>query len=130
MPDREFKVMVIKILTGLKKKVGDLSKTLNKETEKMKKSQSEMKNSITEVKGTLDGINSRLEKAEEQISNLEDSVMESNQTEQERGKIIIINENRLRKLSNTLKHNNICIIRIPEGEERKWGRKFIQHLLV
>ena len=31
MPDRGLKVMVIKILTGLDKRVEDLSETLNKE---------------------------------------------------------------------------------------------------
>ena len=31
MPDREFKVMAIKILTGFQKEVGDLSETLNKD---------------------------------------------------------------------------------------------------
>ena len=64
MPDREFKVMDIKILTGLEKRVEYLSETLNKKTGNIKKKQSEMKNSITEIKNTLDGINSRLEEAE------------------------------------------------------------------
>ena len=40
MPDREFKVMVIKILTGLEKRVAYLSETLNNETENIKKNQS------------------------------------------------------------------------------------------
>ena len=64
MPDREFKVMDIKILTGLEKRVEDLNKTLNKEIKNTEKNQLEMKNSITEIKNTLDGINSRLEEAE------------------------------------------------------------------
>ena len=32
MPEREFKVMVTKILTGLEKRVEDCSETLKKET--------------------------------------------------------------------------------------------------
>ena len=56
MPDQEFKVMIIKILTGLEKRVEDLSETFNKETENIKKNQSEIKNSITEIKNTLEGI--------------------------------------------------------------------------
>lgn len=32
MPDREFKVIAIKILTGLEKRVEDFSENLNKET--------------------------------------------------------------------------------------------------
>ena len=44
--------------------------------------------------------------------------MESNQMEQEKEKKIE-NENSIRELSNTSKHNNICFIGIPEGEERE-----------
>ena len=33
MPDREFKVMIIKILARLEKRVEDITKTLNKEIE-------------------------------------------------------------------------------------------------
>ena len=36
MPNREFKVMVIKILTGLEKRVEGLSEALNKEVENIK----------------------------------------------------------------------------------------------
>ena len=74
MPDREFKVMVIKILTGLEKRVEDISETLNNE---IKKNQSEMKNTINEIKNTLDGINNRVDEAEESISDLKGKVMES-----------------------------------------------------
>ena len=45
-----------------------------------------MNNTINEIKNTLDGINSRLEEGEELIRDLEDKVMESNKTEQVRGK--------------------------------------------
>ena len=37
MPDKEFKLMVIKILTELEKRVEDLREALNKETENIKK---------------------------------------------------------------------------------------------
>ena len=56
MPDREFKVMVIKIFTGLEERLKDISETLNKAIENIKKNRSEMKNSITEIKTTLGGI--------------------------------------------------------------------------
>ena len=73
-----------------------------------------MKNSITEIKNTLDGINSRLEEVEKQIRDILVGVMESNQAEQEREK----NENRLRELSDSIKHNNICILGFPEDRGR------------
>lgn len=44
--------------------------------------------------------------------------MQSNQAEQEREKK---NQNKLSELSNIIKHNNICIIGIPEGEESERG---------
>jgi len=44
MPKGEFKVMVIKILTGLEKAVDELSENFNKDMESIKKNQSELKN--------------------------------------------------------------------------------------
>jgi len=41
MPDREFKIMVIKILTGLEKRVKDGTETLNEEIGHIKKDPSE-----------------------------------------------------------------------------------------
>ena len=38
--DREFKVIIIRILTGLEKRVENLSKILNNDIENMKKNQS------------------------------------------------------------------------------------------
>lgn len=65
MTDREFKVIIIKILKGLEKRVEDISETLNKE---IKNNISKMKNSISEIKNTIDGINSRLQKVKECVS--------------------------------------------------------------
>jgi len=61
MPDREFKVMIVKILTGLKKRVEDIGDTLKE----IKKNQSQLKSTINEIKNTLDRINSRVQEAEE-----------------------------------------------------------------
>ena len=126
MPDRKFKVMVIKILTGLEK--GERSQWNLKDLERLRKNfknQPEIRNSITEIKNKLDGINNSEGEVEKRISDLEDRVMESNQAEQERGKKI--NENRLRELIYTVKHNNIHIIEIPEGEERqRWQKLYLK----
>jgi len=52
--------------------------------------------------------------------------MESNQGEQKREKRIMQNQNRLRELSDSIKHNNICIIGVPQEQKRKKeGRKCI-----
>ena len=47
MPDREFKVTITKILTGLEERVEDISEILSKQ---IKRNQSEMKNTINEIK--------------------------------------------------------------------------------
>ena len=44
IPDREFKVMVIKILNGLEKRVQDICENLNKNIETIKKNLSEKNN--------------------------------------------------------------------------------------
>ena len=38
------------------------------------------------------------------------------------------NEDRLRDLWDNIKHNNILIIGVPEGEERKDERKYLKRL--
>lgn len=82
IPNKEFKVMIVKTLTGLKKGMRELSETFNKEIENIEKNQSGLKNTVTEVKNTLERITNRLEDVEEQISNLKDRVMETTQAEQ------------------------------------------------
>ena len=70
-----------------------------------------------------------MEVAEEwiKINDLEDRITESDQAEQIREKRIMENENRLRKLSDSIKGNNISITALPEKRERRGGRKFIRN---
>ena len=81
LSDREFKVMIIKILSGFEKKVKDMSNILNTE---IRNNIAEIKGSINEMRNTFGGMNSRLEETEELIKDLEDKVMESNQVKQKR----------------------------------------------
>ena len=58
LPDKEFKKLVIKILTELGKRI-DLNKDhFNKELANIKKVQSKIDNSISEIKSTLKAMNS------------------------------------------------------------------------
>ena len=82
-----------------------------------------MNNTITEMKNTLEGINSRITEAEEQVSNLEDKMVEFTATEQNKEKRMKRNEDSLRDLWDNIKHTNILIIGVPEGEEREKGPK-------
>ena len=56
--DKEFKALVIRMLTELGKRIDEHNKTSNKELENMKKNQSELENIITEMKETLEGMKS------------------------------------------------------------------------
>lgn len=70
LPNKECKVMVIKILTEFRRMV-EHSKNFDKEMENIRKYQievTELKDSRTEMKNTLEGLNSSLDKAEGLVS--------------------------------------------------------------
>ena len=62
MLDREFKTMNIKILSGLEKRLVNISETLNIE---IRNKIAEIKDSINKMRNRLDGKNSRMEEAED-----------------------------------------------------------------
>ena len=68
---------------------------------------------------TLEGIHSRITEAEEWINDLEDRMAEITDTEQNIENRKKKNEDSLRDLWDNIKCTNICIIRVPEGEERE-----------
>lgn len=72
------------------------------------------------MKSTLEGINSRLGDTEHV------RIVEITQSEQQREKQILKNENSLREFWGNIKHTNICIRRVSEeqGKEKK-DRKYI-----
>ena len=90
-----------------------------------------MNNTLTEMKTTLEGINSRMTEAEEQISDLEDRIVEFTTAEQNKEKRMKRNEDSLRDLWDSIKCNNICIIGVPEEEERQKGpEKIFEEIIV
>ena len=90
-----------------------------------------MNNTITEMKTTLEGINSRITEAEERISDLEDRMVEFTAEEQNKEKRMKRGEDSLRDLWDNIKHNNIHIIVVPEGEEREKGpEKIFEEIIV
>ena len=80
---------------------------------------------VTEMKNTLERINSRITEAEKHISDLEDRMVEFTAPEQTKEKRMKINEDSLRDFWSNIKRNNICIIGVPEGEERERGQEKI-----
>ena len=94
---------------------------MKKEIETINKGQEEMKNIISELKNTVEGMKSRLHEAEDWISELEDKVEKNTQKKQEKAKRLRKNEEAIREMQGNMKHNNIRIIGIPEGEEEEQG---------
>ena len=83
------------------------------------------------MKTTLEGINSRITEAEEQISDLEDRMVEFTAAEQNKEKRMKRNEDSLRDFWDNIKCNNICIVGVPEGEEREKGpEKIFEEIVV
>ena len=68
-------------------------------------------------------MTTRMEEEAEQISDIEGRIMENNEAEQKRERKIMNHKSRLRELSDSIKHNNIHIIGVPE--EEKWDRRLI-----
>ena len=73
------------------------------------------------MNNTLKGINSRIIEAEECIRDLGDRMVEITATEQNIEKRMKRNQDSLRDLWDNIKCSNICIIEVPEGEEREKG---------
>ena len=120
LPDKAFKLRVIKMLSELRRRMEGHSENFYKETENIKKNQSEL-NKITKMRNTLEETKCRLDDTEEQISNLEDRLMKIIQMEKQKEKRNKKNKDSLRDLCDNIKCTNIHIIGVPEGEERGTG---------
>ena len=101
----------------------NLQETLTKEIQDIKLEEEEMQNTITEIKNSLEAANSRRQVAQQPISEVEDRFVEITDAEQKREKRLKTNEESLRELWDNVKHTNIRIIGVPEGEERERGQK-------
>ncbi|MCP4018071.1 MAG: hypothetical protein GY735_18435 [Delftia sp.] len=82
LPEKEFRVMIVKMIQNLGNRMEKIQEMFNKDLEDLKSKQTIMNNTINEIKNTLEGINSRIIEAEEQISDLEDKIVEITTAEQ------------------------------------------------
>ena len=83
LPNKEFKVMVINMLIGLRRKMDKHSQNFNKELESTRKYETvvtDLKSTITEMKNILEKFKNRLDE-EERISELRHRAVEFNQSE-------------------------------------------------
>ena len=62
-PEKEFRIMIVKMTKNLENKMGKMQESINKDLEELKNKHTN--NTITEIKNTLEGINSRISEAEE-----------------------------------------------------------------
>ena len=84
LPEREFRVMIVKMIQNLGNRMEKIQGTFN--LEELKSKQTIKNNTINEIKNSLEGINSRITEAEEWISDLEDKIVEITTAEEDKEK--------------------------------------------
>ena len=119
LPEREFKVMTVKMIQNLGNRMEKIHETFNKDLEELRSKQTVMNNTINEIKNSLEGINSRKTKAEEWISDLEDKIVEITTAEQNKDKRMKRIEDSLRDLWDNIKLTNIRIIEVSEKKKER-----------
>ena len=86
LPEKEFRIMIVKMIQNLGNRMEKTQETFNKDLEELKSKQTMMNNTINEIKNSLEGINSRITEAEERKSDLEDKILEITTIEQNKDK--------------------------------------------
>ena len=64
VPEKEFRIMIVKIIKNLENKMEKMQESINKDLE-LKNKHTETNNTVTEFINTLEGINSRISETEE-----------------------------------------------------------------
>ena len=105
LPEKEFRIMIVKMIKNLKTKTEKMQESINKDLEELKNKHTETNNTITEIKNTLEGINSRISEAKE--CELEDKMVEITSEEQNKVKRMKRTEESLRDLWDNIKCTNI-----------------------
>ena len=105
-PEKEFRIMIVKVIKNLENRMGKKQKSINKDLEELKNKHTETNSTITEIKNTPEGINRRVSDAEERISELEDKMMETTSEEQNKVKRMKRPEDSLRDFWDHIKYLN------------------------
>ena len=98
LPEKEFKVMIVKMIPNLGTGMEIIKETFNKDLEELKSKQAMMNNTINGIKNSLEGNNSRITEAEEWMNDLEDKIVEITTTEQNK-------EKRMKRIVDNLRHH-------------------------
>ena len=96
VPEKEFRVMILKMIQNLGNRMEEIQETFKKDLEELKSKQTMMNNIINEIKNPLEGINSRITEAEERKSDLENNIVEITTAEQNK-------EKRMKRTGDTLR---------------------------
>nr|KAF6501048.1 hypothetical protein HJG59_008036 [Molossus molossus] len=115
LTDAEFKILLIRMLNELSEGL----KSIKKDQPEMMDAQLETKEALTEIKNNLHSFNNRVRKSKKQTINLEYKEAKNAQSEQQKEKRIQKNEESVKSPWDNLKHANIRILGVPEGEERE-----------
>ena len=97
LPNKEFQIMIVKMIQNLENKkelqinsletrIEKMQERFNKDLEEIKKSQYIMNNAINEIKNPLEGTKSRITEAEYGISEVEVRMVKINVTERKKEK--------------------------------------------
>ena len=119
LPEKEFRIMKVKMILNLGNRTEKIQETFNKDLEERKSKQTMMNNKIHEIKISLEGINNRITEEEEWISELEDKTVEITTAEQNKEKRMKRIEDSLRDLWDNIKGTNIRIIEVPKRREKE-----------
>ena len=131
LPEKEFRVMIVKMIQNLGNRKEKIQETFNNDLEELKSKQTMMNNTINELKNSLEGIDSRITEAEEWISDLEDKIVEVTTTDKNKEKRMKRIEDSLRGPWDNIKCTIIRIIGVPEEEEKKKGtEKIFEEIIV
>ena len=65
LPEKQFRIMIVKIIQNLENKVEKMQESINKNLEELKNKHTETNSTITEIKNAPEGINSRISEAKE-----------------------------------------------------------------
>ena len=65
LPEKEFRIIVIKMIKNLENKMEKMQESINKDLEELTNKHTETNNISTEIKNTLEDINRRISEAEE-----------------------------------------------------------------
>ena len=107
LPEKEFRVMIVKMIQNLGNRMEKIQETFNKDLEELKIKQKMMNNIINEIKNSLEGISSRITEAEKRISDVEDKVVEITTAEQNKLKRMKRIEDSLRDLWENIKYTKM-----------------------